>query len=73
MDTFKLVYISNDAGPGELETPDSTTPDTAFRWSATDQQWIFNLNTKPLSVNLTYTYEIKLLDGSIIQFKFKTK
>src|SRR5205823_10828473 len=24
----------------------STTPDTAFRWSSTDQQWIFNINTK---------------------------
>ena len=32
--------------PGVNETVDSTTPDTAFRWSSTDQQWIFNLGTK---------------------------
>src|SRR5207249_4191109 len=32
----------------------STTPDTAFRWSASDQLWIFNLSTKNLSPNKKY-------------------
>jgi hypothetical protein len=48
----------------------STTPDTAFRWSATDQQWIFNMNTKPLQAGKTYVYQITLNDGSTIDFRF---
>ena len=51
----------------------STTPDAAFRWSATDQQWIFNMNTKALNANKTYFYEITLNDGSKISFKFGLK
>ena len=51
----------------------STTPDTAFRWSASDQQWIFNINTKSLSKNKTYVYLITLNDGSTIHFQFGLK
>jgi hypothetical protein len=51
----------------------STTPDTAFRWSTTDQQWIFNINTKSLSANVTYYYEISLNDGTKINFNFGLK
>jgi hypothetical protein len=51
----------------------STTPDTAFRWSTTDQQWIFNINTKSLSANVTYYYEISLNDGTKINFHFGLK
>jgi hypothetical protein len=57
-----------------VDVPDeavvSTTPDTAFRWSATDQQWIFNMNTKPLQAGKTYVYQITLNDGSTIDFRF---
>jgi hypothetical protein len=55
------------------ETPDSTTPDTAFRWDPTGQQWIFNISTKSAPVNVakeTYGFTITLNDGSIIQFQF---
>jgi hypothetical protein len=55
------------------EDPVSTTPDTAFRWSATDQQWIFNINTKNLSSSKTYYYDITLNDGSHILFNFGLK
>ena len=51
----------------------STTPDTTFRWSATDQQWIFNMNTKPLTANKTYFYKIDLNDGTMILFQFGLK
>ncbi len=51
----------------------STTPDTAFRWSSTDQQWIFNISTKPLKANTTYTYRITLNDASNIEFLFGLK
>ncbi len=48
----------------------STTPDTAFRWDPTSQQWIFNINTKPLSAGNTYYYDITLNDGTHILFLF---
>jgi len=51
----------------------STTPDSAFRWDPTDQQWIFNINTKGMKTNLTYAYEIHLNDGSTIYFRFGLK
>jgi hypothetical protein len=55
------------------EEPISTTPDTAFRWSASDQQWIFNINTKNQTAGKTYVYLITLDDGSTIQFQFGLK
>ena len=68
--SFRLASTSAGvAGPID-EGVVSTTPDTAFRWSATDQQWIFNINTKSLVANRTYNYEISLNDGSKIAFRF---
>jgi hypothetical protein len=55
------------------ELPDSTTPDTAFRWDPTGQQWIYNINTKAAPVNKagqTYVFTIMLNDGSTIGFRF---
>jgi hypothetical protein len=52
------------------EDVSSTTPDTAFRWSSTDQQWIFNINTKSLTKNKTYVYKVTLNDSSSIEFSF---
>lgn len=51
----------------------STTPDTAFRWSSTDEQWIFNIGTKTLKANTTYVYQVTLNDGSTIDFRFGLK
>jgi hypothetical protein len=51
----------------------STTPDTAFRWSSTDQQWIYNINTKSLKPSYTYYYDIALADGTHILFRFGLK
>jgi hypothetical protein len=71
---FKLVkVISGTVETYPNEDPLSTTPDTAFRWSASDQQWIFNISTKSLSKNKTYVYLITLNDGSTIQFQFGLK
>ena len=55
------------------EAVDSTKADTAFRWDPTGQQWIFNLNSKNLNVNMTYYYTITLNDGSAITFMFGLK
>src|SRR5207249_4692161 len=40
--SFKLVRTTASAGALD-ESVVSTTPDTDFRWSATDQQWIINM------------------------------
>jgi len=58
---------------GVNETIVSTTPDTAFRWDATGQQWIFNISTKNLNANRTYIYVITFNDGSTITFRFGLK
>jgi len=59
-----------------LEHRPSTTPDTAFRWDLTAQQWIFNISTKSAPVNVanqTYGFQILLNDGSDITFQFGLK
>ncbi len=72
--SFQLTskFLGLDPQP-VIEDLISTTPDTAFRWSSSDQQWIFNLNTKNLSANYTYRYTITLNDTSTIVFEFGLK
>ena len=50
---FAMILSSSGTYSEANEAPDSTTPDTAFRWSASDQQWIFNISTKTLAANKT--------------------
>jgi len=65
------------SGAGTINEVDeavtSTTPDTTFRWDPTAQQWIFNMDTKNLSANMTYVYRITLNDNSTIDFRFGLK
>ena len=70
--SFVLDHTSNGA-PGVNEAVDSTTPDTAFRWSATDKQWIFNLSTKNLSAGKTYMYKVTLVGGAYFTIVFGLK
>ena len=65
--------VMNGTPGGVNETIVSTTPDTAFRWDSTSQQWIFNISTKNLSANHTYIYVVTLNDGSQITFRFALK
>ncbi len=71
--SFRLIQTSNGTVSDVDEAAVSTTPDTAFRWDASGQQWIFNINTKNLTANVTYLYRITLNDGSTIDFKFGLK
>jgi hypothetical protein len=72
--SFRLVQSKNGTIVSTIdEAVDSTTPDSTFRWSASDQQWIFNMNTKSLKANTTYYYDITLNDGSHILFQFGLK
>jgi uncharacterized protein (AIM24 family) len=48
----------------------STTPDMAFRWDSTGQQWIFNINNKSYQSNQTYFFRITLNDGTVINFDY---
>jgi hypothetical protein len=70
---FKLIKIIAGTTTAVDEAVVSTTPDTAFRWDATAEQWIFNVNTKGLSGGQTYVYQIQLNDGSSIFFQFGLK
>ena len=60
---------SGTAAPNE--TVDSTTPDTAFRWSP--DQWIFNLSTKNLTSNKIYYYKVTLVGGASFMITFGLK
>ncbi len=71
--SFRLIQIQSGTFTDVDEAVDSTTPDTSFRWSATDQQWIFNMSTKNLLANKTYYYYITLNDGTFIEFHFGLK
>ncbi len=72
--SFNLVQTISGTVVSVVNEPvDPTTPDGAFRWSSTDQQWIFNISTKPLSSNVTYVYRITLNDGSYIDFRYGLK
>ncbi len=74
--SFNLISIVHGTTTNVDESPASTTPDTAFRWDPTGQQWIFNISTKSAPVNLanqTYIFQILLTDGSTINFQFGLK
>jgi hypothetical protein len=73
VDWFKLMGTLNGIVAPIGEAIDSTTPDTAFRWSSSDQLWIYNISTKSLTANKTYSYRIHLKDGTDIDFKFGLK
>jgi hypothetical protein len=71
---FALTGVSLHSSPLPInEEIVSTTPDAAFRWSPSDQQWIFNLSTKNLTAGRTYSYTILLNDGSTIVYGFTLK
>jgi hypothetical protein len=71
---FRLVQVMQGTLTQTVnEAVVSTTPDSAFRWDASAQQWIFNISTKNLSANQTYFYRISLDDGSYIDFHFGLK
>lgn len=70
---FKLIGQGAGTISDVSEDVISTTTDTAFRWSAIDQQWMYNISTKNLTANMTYVYRITLNDGSNIDFKFGLK
>jgi hypothetical protein len=71
---FKIVAIqSGTVSQTVNEDPLSTTPDTTFRWDPTAQQWIYNISTKSLNSNSTYTFAITLNDGSTIPFMYGLK
>jgi len=70
---FNFQVISGTMSVPVEDVPVSTTPDTAFRWSSSDQQWIFNINTKNLAINKTYVYKVMLNDGSSFNFQYGLK
>ena len=69
--SFNLMQIVSGTVVNTIdEAVVSTTPDTAFRWDPTGQQWIFNISNKSLSANQTYYFVITLNDGTSIPFNY---
>ena len=68
--SFQLVRTSTNPNAVINEAVDSTTPDSAFRWDAKGQQWIFNISTRGGTPGIKYFYEITLNDGTTIDFSF---
>ncbi|MCU1287399.1 MAG: hypothetical protein JWO13_3749 [Acidobacteriales bacterium] len=69
---FKIIAIQTGLVTQTVnEDPISTTPDDVFTFDG--EQWHFNIKTKNLSANNTYTYLISLNDGSTIQFMYGLK
>jgi hypothetical protein len=72
--TFRLIQTISGTVEALVDLGvDSTTPDTSFRWSSTDQQWIFNVSTKKLDAQKTYVFRITLNDGTWIDFRYGLK
>jgi hypothetical protein len=72
--SFRIVQIITGATTQNVDLPvTSTNGDTAFRFDPTDQQWIFNISTKPLAAGSTYVFRITLNDGSTIDFRITLK
>ena len=69
----KILEATGTAFSDANEAVDSTTPDTTFRWSPTDQLWIFNINTKGLAANKTYLFRVSLNDNTFLDFRFGLK
>jgi len=72
---FLLYQVLNGTATSTVnEAVDSTTPDAAFRWDPTAQQWIFNIDNKSLQgANRTFFFVITLNDGSTIPFSYGLK
>ncbi|HEX7959466.1 MAG TPA: Ig-like domain repeat protein, partial [Terriglobales bacterium] len=68
--SFNIVQVITGTTSDVNLSVDSTTPDTAFRWDPTAQEWIFNISTRGLATGATYVFRIGLADGSNITFQF---
>lgn len=71
--TFLLAQVTAGTVTTVDEPVSSTTPDAAFRWGSTGQQWVFNMSTSNLAAGRTYGFTITLNDKSTIAFQFGLK
>jgi len=75
--SYGLILQVTDSSLAVDESPYSTTPDTAFRWDSSGQQWIFNQSTKNNpslnKTNTRYYFRIFLNDGTYIDFQYGLK
>ncbi len=74
--SFKMIAKTSATGTLAVnEEVLSTNGDTAFRWDATNQQWIYNISTKnsAYATNTKYTYRVTLNDNTSFDFSFSTK
>lgn len=70
---FRLIQTQSGTVSAINEPVESTTPFTEFRWDGEGQHWIFNMSTKGLAANTTYTFRVSLADGTWLDFRFGLK
>jgi hypothetical protein len=70
---FRLIQVIAGAAMAVNEEVEARNGDTEFRWSASDQQWAFNIDTKPLQSGRTYVYQVSLNDGTSFTFRFSLR
>jgi sugar lactone lactonase YvrE len=69
--SFRLVQVRSGTLSNTIDEPVITAnPDSNFRWDSAAQQWVFNIDTKPLATSSTYVYVIGLNDASTITFQY---
>jgi hypothetical protein len=75
--SYQIVSATVGTVNDNTDTLTSTTPDTAFRWDSTAQQWIYNTatgsGTNLNTANATYGFQITLIDGTNITFQYGLK
>lgn len=73
--TVKSVSVQAFAGVRQVDGDDTgdDADDATFRWSPTDQLWIYNIRTKELERNLRYVFTVTLNDNSTIVFQFSLR
>src|SRR5262249_25613320 len=70
--SFRLVQIITAEGTSRVDVePVSTNGRPGFRFD--EQQWVFNLDTKPLAAGATYVYKVSLVDTTAIEFRFRLR
>ena len=71
---FRVVQVLTGTASTDVDTAvNSTTPDSAFRWDPTAQQWIFNIKNSSFLPGNTYVFRIGLNDGTSITFRYGIK
>jgi hypothetical protein len=71
VESFNIIQIITGAGSQNVSLPvPSKTPNPAFVFDQTNQEWLFVIDNSDLAPATTYVFRIVLSDGSKIDFRY---